>query len=139
MKYRNSSASTQRIYASAVLCLATFLETQDPSPDPAEVSRRHIESFVRFRLDQVKPATVSADFRALQQFFKWLMREDEIAKNPMDGAEAPIVPEAPTPVLEVEQLRALIAGRKGKRSCFPPGQRDHSTADRHWWPPRRDR
>ena len=55
----------------------------EPSPDPADVSRRDIESFVRFRLERVKPATVSADFRALQQFFKWLVREEEIEKNPL--------------------------------------------------------
>lgn len=113
MKYRNLSDSTQRIYSSAAICLATYLESVDPSPDPVEVTRRDIEGFVRFRLSKVKPATVSADFRALQQFFKWLVREEEIEKNPMAGAEAPLVPEQPTPVLEVEQLRALIDSCKG--------------------------
>ena len=56
---------------------------------------------MRHRLEAVKPATVSADFRALQQFFKWLVREEEIERNPMLGAEAPIVPEDPIAVLEV--------------------------------------
>lgn len=113
MKYRNLSESTQRIYVSAAVSLATFVAATAESPDPAQVTRRHIEGFVRWRLEQVKAATVSADFRALQQFFKWLTREEEIDRNPMDGAEAPLVPEQPVPVLEVEQLRALVESCKG--------------------------
>ncbi|MDP9092271.1 MAG: tyrosine-type recombinase/integrase, partial [Actinomycetota bacterium] len=60
------------------------------------------------RLAQAKPATVSVDFRALQQFFKWLVREEEISANPMAGADAPIVPEQPVPVLTMEQMRAVL-------------------------------
>jgi site-specific recombinase XerD len=113
MKYRNLSSSTQRIDTSAVVSLASFLDGTSSPPEPAEVGRRDIEGFVRFRLAQVKPATVSADFRALQQFFKWLVREEEIEKNPMDGAQAPVVPEQPVAVLEVVQLQALVGSCKG--------------------------
>lgn len=109
MKYRNLSANTQRIYTGAALGLAAFL----PDTQPTDVTRRDVEAFIRHRLEQVKPATVSADFRALQQFFKWLVREEEIDRSPMDGVEAPIVPDQPVPVLEVEQIRALLDTCKG--------------------------
>jgi integrase/recombinase XerC len=108
MKYRNLAESTQRIYGSAVRELAAFA----PVP-PDEITRRHVEAFVTHRLAQVKPATVSADFRALQQFFKWLAREEEIERNPMDGAVGPIVPEQPVPVLATEQMRAVLDSCKG--------------------------
>jgi integrase len=114
MKYRNMALSTQRIYSSAVRALSEFLPTLRPADTaPADVTRRDIEAFVRHRLTEVRPATVSADFRALQQFFKWLMREEEIDRNPMDGAEGPIVPEQQVPVLELDQLRALLESCKG--------------------------
>jgi integrase/recombinase XerC len=112
MKYRNLSLNTQRIYISAVAGLATFLAS-DGVVQPGDVTRRHIERFVAGRLRAVKPATVSADFRALQQFFKWMVREEEIELNPMAGAEAPIVPEQPVPVLEVEHMRNLVDSCKG--------------------------
>lgn len=112
LAYRNTSANTQRIYTGAVAGLAAYLAAHG-DPAPAEVTRRDIEAFVRHRLGHVKPATVSADFRALQQFFKWLVREEEIERNPMDGAEAPIVPEQPVPVLSVPQIRALLDTCKG--------------------------
>jgi integrase len=108
MRYRNLSESTQRIYSGAVRELAAFLNSESPAVAPADVTRRHIEAFVRFRLAKVKPATVSADFRALQQFFKWMVREEEIAANPMAGAEAPLGPEQSVPVLTVEQMRAIL-------------------------------
>jgi integrase/recombinase XerC len=115
MKYRNLAESTQRIYTSAVTMFAKFLFDTDADgdgPAPADVTRRDVEAFVRYRLEQVKPATVSADFRALQQFWKWMLREEEIAKNPMDGATGPIVPEEALPVLEIEELRTLLAACK---------------------------
>jgi integrase len=109
MKYRNLAESTQRIYSSAVRELAAFVGDTPPS----QVTRRHIEAFVRHRLEHVKPATVSADFRALQQFFKWLAHEEEIDRNPMIGAVGPIVPEQPVPVLDIEQMRLVLADCKG--------------------------
>jgi site-specific recombinase XerD len=113
MKYRNLSANTQRIYTGAVLAFAEFISARASGADaedrsPGQTTRRDIGAFVRHRLEVVKPATVSADFRALQQFWKWMAREEEIDKNPMDGAQAPLVPEVPVPVLDLEQLRALL-------------------------------
>lgn len=122
MRYRNLSVNTQRIYSGAVIVFADFVSAH---PDgaavtpraggvtPGQVTRHDIEAFVRHRLAGVKPATVSADFRALQQFWKWMQREEEIEKNPMDGAQAPIVPEEPLPVLEIDQLRTLLEACKG--------------------------
>jgi hypothetical protein len=89
-----------------------------------------VEAFLRHRLETpharsgkpIKPATVSVEYRALQQFFNWMLREEEIDRNPMVGAEAPIVPEEPTPVLEVGQLRALLDGGKGAWDRWPPHQ-----------------
>lgn len=112
MKYRNLSGNTQRIYTGAVVALADFLSTNE-GVQPSAVTRRDIEAFVTHRLAHVKPATVSADFRALQQFFKWLMREEEIGRSPMDGAVGPIVPEQPVPVLDLDQMRALLDSCKG--------------------------
>jgi integrase/recombinase XerC len=109
MKYRNLAESTQRIYSGAVRELAAFVV--DINPD--NVTRRHMEAFITHRLALRKPATVSAEFRALQQFWKWMVREDEITINPMTGLEAPIVPEQPVPVLDVEQMRAVLATCKG--------------------------
>ena len=113
MRYRNLADSTQRIYSGAVREMVIYLAAAEGGPSPDEVTRRQVEAFVRHRLDLRKPATVSAEFRALQQFWKWMLREDEITVNPMVGLEAPIVPEQPVPVLEVEQMRAVLKTCQG--------------------------
>ena len=113
MRYRGLADSTQRIYSGAVREMVVYLVAAEGNPDPDRVTRRQVEAFVRQRLGVRKPATVSAEFRALQQFWKWMVREDEITVNPMVGLEAPIVPEQPVPVLEVEQMRAVLKTCQG--------------------------
>lgn len=56
------------------------------------------------------PATVSLHFRALQQFFKYLLAEGERKDNPMDRLTAPRVPERPVAVLSDTDLRKVITG-----------------------------
>src|SRR5437870_1581683 len=90
MKYRNLSQNTQRIYSGAVTVFADFLEAEGRDHGTAQVTRRDVEAFVRHRLTQVKPATVSADFHALQQFWKWMVREEEIDRDAMHGADGSI-------------------------------------------------
>jgi site-specific recombinase XerD len=109
LRSRNLAESTQRIYVGSVELLAGFL----PDTLPTDVRRRDLEAFITERLGKVKPATVSVEYRALQQFWRWMLREEEIDRSPMDGMDAPIVPEQPVPVLEVEQMRALLDGCKG--------------------------
>jgi site-specific recombinase XerD len=109
MRSRNLAESTQRIYVGAVQLLAGFL----PSGTlPSDVRRRDVEAFVTHRLTKVKAATVSVEYRALQQFWRWMVREEEVDRSPMDGMEAPIVPEQPVPVLDVEVIRKLLDGCK---------------------------
>jgi site-specific recombinase XerC len=45
-----------------------------------------------------KPGTCSLVYRALQQFFVWMVREEEIDRSPRERKRAPRVPERPVPV-----------------------------------------
>jgi integrase len=63
---------------------------------------------------QWKPSTCSLNFRALQQFFGWLVREEEIDRSPMDRMRPPSVPEQPVPVLSDDQLRTLLESCTGR-------------------------
>jgi hypothetical protein len=53
-------------------------------------------------------------FRALQQFFKFAVEEEEIDRSPMERMQRPTVPLEPVPVLSTEDLRALLAACAGK-------------------------
>ena len=57
----------------------------------------------------VRAATASIEFRALQQFVKWAVSEDEIATSSMARTRAPLVPDEPPNILTPEDLRRLLA------------------------------
>jgi site-specific recombinase XerD len=53
-------------------------------------------------------------FRALQQFFNWLVDEEEIAVSPMAKLRPPKIPEQLTPVLDDAAIKALLKVCAGK-------------------------
>lgn len=78
------------------------------------VRREHVESYFAARRETVKPATLSIEYRALQQFFKWAVDEDEIDRSPMEKMKAPQVPRSPVPVIGVDDFRRLLKTADGK-------------------------
>src|ERR1035438_4527164 len=58
----------------------------------AEVSKHDVQQWMAGLLGRYSAAYASNQFRALQQFFKWLAAEDEIP-DPMAGLRPPHVPE----------------------------------------------
>jgi site-specific recombinase XerD len=61
------------------------------------------------------PATAHNRFRAIQQFFRWLIEEGYLDVNPMATMKAPQLVEQPVEVLSENQLRALLATCRHRR------------------------
>ena len=51
-------------------------------------------------LERNQPGTVSTAFRSVRPFFRWLVDEDEIDRNPMDKMRAPSAPQNPPSALK---------------------------------------
>jgi integrase len=64
-------------------------------------------------LDRYSSAYASNQYRALQQFFKWLAAEEEIP-DPMAGLQPPRVPDKPVPVFTGEELPRLERACAGR-------------------------
>ncbi len=60
-----------------------------------------------------RPASVANRYRSLQQFFSWLVEDDEIRESPMARMRPPAVQVQPPAVLELDQLRALLKACEG--------------------------
>jgi site-specific recombinase XerD len=78
-----------------------------------KVRRQDVQEWIVWLLQRYSPAYASNRFRALQQFFKWLAAEDEIA-DPMAGLRPPHVCDRPVPVFsagELLRLERACAGR----------------------------
>jgi integrase/recombinase XerC len=114
LQAERKSANMQRLYLGAVNKLAAWVTENGGPADPRDITRAELTAFLAAMNEQWKPATCSLTFRALQQFFGWLVREEEIDHSPMDRMRPPSVPEQPVPVLTEEQIRTLLATCDGR-------------------------
>lgn len=114
LRAANKSPQTIQIYTHAVEKLARFLAEKGMPVVVANISGEHVREFIADALTRHKPASVSSYFRGCQQFFRFLVEEGELRETPMRHQTAPQVPEAEVPVLQAEELKALLAACHGQ-------------------------
>jgi site-specific recombinase XerC len=78
-----------------------------------EVSCHDVQRWLVHLLTRYSDAYASNQFRALQQFFRWLADEEQLA-DPMAGLRAPKVREKLVPVFTSEELSALAKACQGR-------------------------
>jgi site-specific recombinase XerD len=91
----------------AHLCRETGLTSWE------QVGKQDIQRWIVRLLDRYSSAYASNQYRALQQFFKWLAAEDEVP-DPTAGLTPPRVPGKPVPVFtdgDLPRLERVCAGR----------------------------
>lgn len=108
------ATKTSRIYLSALDGLIRHLLAQGMPTGARGVKREHIESYIAKRRETVRPTTLSLEFRALQQFFKWALEEEEIERSPMERMKPPRVPDSPVPVIAPADFRKLLKTAEGR-------------------------
>jgi hypothetical protein len=108
------AASTVRTYTEAVAWFAAaYLRRQAGRTGWEQVGRQDLQEWMAWLLGRYSPAYASNQFRALQQFFKWLAAEDDVP-DPMAGLKPPHVPGKPVPVFadgDLARLGCACAGR----------------------------
>ncbi len=114
LKAENRADSTVRLYVSAASQLRDFLAGRDDLPPPEQVSRTQLRDFMAHLVTVRSAAGANLVYRALQQFFGWMIREGDIERSPMETMRPPIVPETPAPVLTDDQLKAILKSCEGK-------------------------
>jgi site-specific recombinase XerD len=115
LRAANKSPRTVETYLDALDQLCAFLTDRGMPTTAAGVTREHIEAYLVELLDLGRaPATVSNRFRALQQFWKFLVDEGEVGTSPMERMTRPRVPDQPIAVLSEDDVRALLATCSGR-------------------------
>ncbi|WP_375490362.1 tyrosine-type recombinase/integrase [uncultured Jatrophihabitans sp.] len=113
LRARNRSKATIDSYTRCATALRTFLTARGMPTSASAITREHIEAFLADLADRVAPATTAKHYRSLQQLFRWLEDDGEIARSPMHRMKPPTVPDQPVPVLTDAHLSALLATCKG--------------------------
>ena len=114
LRAANRSPRTIEKYVLAARQLARFLAAEGLPTDVAEIRRRDVEAYIAFLLERWKPGTALTRYQDLHVLFKWLVEEEEIPVSPMAKMHPPMLPEVPVPVLDDDELRALLGTCTGR-------------------------
>jgi integrase/recombinase XerC len=104
----NKAPKTVKVYLDALRALEAHLHAKGMPDRVGALRREHVEDFIVTRLKTKKPATVSIEFRALQQFWRWAVEEGEVNESPMAKMRVPRVEEGVVPVLSPVQIEKLL-------------------------------
>lgn len=108
------SANTRAVYGLALRYMDDYLAANGMPSTLLGIRREHIEAWLGSVRDAGRsPATVSVYYRSVKSFWRWAVDEGLVDQSPMGRMAPPIVPEQPVPVLNDDQLRALL------RACAP--------------------
>src|SRR5437588_9179332 len=107
------STRTRYSYVAAVRQLNTFLDDLGVPTQPARITRQHLEMFLGYTLGRTTAATANNRHYGLRAFFAWLVDEGHLRQSPMLGLRPPTGGPNPRPLLQPEQLGALIGCATG--------------------------
>ena len=120
LRAANHPQTTRYNYLLAAAQLGRYLAEYSPDPDadaaahdPTEVTRAHVETFQAWMIDTRSAATALNKHKCLQQFFRFLVEEQEIDRSPMDRIRQPKTPQKLVPVMRDEDTGRLLAACKG--------------------------
>ena len=109
------AAKTRETYIGAATRLAGWLLTDEAGvPDWAKVRRVHLRAYMAWLLDRYSPGYANNQYRAIQQFWRWYADEED-APNPLAGMSPPDPGSKLVPVLDVDQLAALVRDAEAGR------------------------
>lgn len=115
--------------------LRTFLAYLPEEISAEEVTPRRVREYLAQRKTQVSESTVAQEASRIGCFFKWLIREEEIERNPLRNIKPARPPAKPVATITLDDLTALIESLSGSQlqrprrelSCAPhqgQGQQD---------------
>ena len=110
LRARRRSPRTIQNYIEAIEQLADHHD----DADVLELDKTAVEDYLLDVIDRHSPATAAVRFRALRAFYNWAAREEYIPGSPMAHMSVPTVTEVPVPVLDDDQLRALLKACSGR-------------------------
>lgn len=114
LRSERKSPNTQNIYLLAARLLARW-GAAHLDHSLLDITRSEVKEYIVWMNEEARKRNgqpfsdgyVNNQFRAIQAFFKWLVAEEDI-KNPMEGLTPPKVGEKVVPIVEDDQIDALL-------------------------------
>jgi site-specific recombinase XerD len=100
--------NTVKVYRAPVRSLADWLAEQHPDVGPVELDRDHVRGWLVHVRQTRSSSTARGWFPGVRHFARWLQSEGEANRDATAGIRSPSAGDPQTPVLSVEELRALL-------------------------------
>src|SRR5258705_1767817 len=117
----NYPETTRYNYLLAAAQLARYLGEYSPDPDaddaaedPTEVTKAHVEAFQGWMIETRSAATALNKHKGPQQFFKWLVAEEDLDRSPMARVPQPKTPQKLIPIIRDDDTKKLLDACRGK-------------------------
>lgn len=91
----------------------TQLAARYPGTDVTELTSNQMKDYFAVLLAEQKSTSALHHYRQLRAFFNWAVREEIIDRSPMAGMEQPSVTDEPPPIVDDDDLRALLKACAG--------------------------
>jgi integrase/recombinase XerC len=121
LRSANHPATTRYNYLLAAVQLARFLTAQPHDyragacDTPVQVTRHDLEAFQAWMVETRSASTAKNKYKALQQFFRWLMvDEEEIEESPMVRLRQPRTATTLIPVISDDDTTRILDTCRGK-------------------------
>jgi site-specific recombinase XerD len=114
LRAEGKAERTRKLYAMSISMFADWLTDRGRRATLEELTRSAIREWLAELADTREASTVRTRFAGLRRFCGWLLAEGEIPAHPMKGLTAPTAAERPVPVLDDDELVALIKACAGK-------------------------
>jgi integrase/recombinase XerC len=82
--------------------------------DPTEVGRGHVEEFQAWMVATRSASTALNKHKGLQQFFKWLVEEEDLERSPLARVKQPKTAQTLIPILGDDDTAKILATCKDK-------------------------
>ncbi|WP_239144799.1 phage integrase N-terminal SAM-like domain-containing protein [Actinoplanes couchii] len=83
-------------------------DAEDAAQDPTEVTKAHCESFQVWMIETRSASTALNKHKAFQQFFKFLLDEEEIDRSPMARVKQLQTPQKLVPIMGDDDTKKLL-------------------------------
>ncbi|GAA2637863.1 site-specific tyrosine recombinase XerD [Dactylosporangium fulvum] len=122
LRAANHPETTRYNYLLAAAQLGRYLGEHTPDPDavdaaedPTDVTKAHIEAFQAWVIETRSAVTALNKHKGLQQFFKYLVDEDEMDRSPMDRVKQPKTPRKLIPIIRDDDTKKILDSCKSTR------------------------
>lgn len=108
------SANTLQAYTAALRQLGAWMGQEQPDVPATEVTRDHLRAWIVHVRITRSSGTARSWFAGVRHFYRFLVAEDEIDRDPTAAIKTPKPNDPQTPVLSTEDLKRLLKACTGK-------------------------